>query len=56
MYWSIIGLYAAFVSETLTQTPETPFFGMLGLTTLGVMAVASWGFHKYKKRWDRQFN
>ncbi len=55
MYWSIIGLYAAFISETLTRIPETPFFGMLGIATFGVMAVASWCFRRYQKKWDQQF-
>nr|WKN39191.1 DUF2306 domain-containing protein [Tunicatimonas sp. TK19036] len=56
MYWSVIGLYAAFVSETLTRIPETPFFGMLGIATFGVMAVASWAFRKYQKTWNDQFS
>lgn len=56
MYWSVIGLYAAFVSETLTRIPEAPFFGMLGVATFGVMAAASWAFKKYKKVWGEQFS
>lgn len=55
MYWSVIGLYAAFVSEMLTRIPETPFFGMLGIATLGVMVAANILFRKYQKSWKRRF-
>jgi len=56
MYWSVMGLYAALVSETLTRIPETPFFGMLGISTFGMMIVAAWGFHRNQPKWNRQFN
>jgi len=55
MYWSVIGLYAAFVSEMLTRIPESPFFGMVGLATFAVMIVAQLCFMKYRKKWQRQF-
>lgn len=55
MYWSVIGLYTAFVSETLTRIPETPFFGMLGIATFGVMIAATIGFYRYQKVWKRKF-
>ncbi len=38
MYWSVIGLYAAFSAEVLTRIPETPFFGMVGIAT-GVITI-----------------
>lgn len=56
MYWSVIGLYAAFVSETLTRIPETPFYSMLGISTFAVMIIASWAFRRNQKKWDQQFN
>jgi uncharacterized membrane protein len=56
MYWSVIGLYAAFISETLTRIPDTPFYGMLGLATFGVMLVASILFKKYKRVWEEKFS
>jgi len=56
MYWSVMGLYAALVSETLTRIPETPFYGMLGISTFGMMVVAAWGFRRNQPKWNRQFN
>lgn len=41
MYWSVIGLYAAFAAEILTRIPKTPFFGMVGLAT-GVILLIGW--------------
>lgn len=55
MYWSVIGLYAAFISETLTRIPDTPFYGMLGLATFGVMLVASLCFAFLQKKWDKKY-
>lgn len=55
MYWSVIGLYAAFVSEMLTRIPESPFFGMVGIATFVVMIIAQLLFSKYKKSWQQQF-
>ncbi|WPP48166.1 DUF2306 domain-containing protein [Catalinimonas niigatensis] len=55
MYWSVIGLYAAFVSETLTRIPDTPFYGMLGISTFGVMIAATIGFNRYQKVWKSKF-
>ncbi len=42
MYFSVVGLYAAFASETLTRIPKSPFFMMVfvasfSITTLGVL-------------------
>mgnify|MGYP006270489875 CR=1 FL=1 len=31
MYWSVVGLYAAFAAEILTRIPDTPFLNMVGL-------------------------
>ncbi|MDF9800502.1 putative membrane protein [Catalinimonas alkaloidigena] len=55
MYWSVIGLFAAFVSETLTRIPETPFYGMLSLSTFGVMLVAAICFVRLLKRWNKRY-
>lgn len=56
MYWSVIGLYAAFASETLTRIPETPFFGMVGVATAAIMFLGAFFFSKYRKTWDTQFS
>lgn len=55
MYWSVIGLYAAFISETLTRIPETPFFGMVGIATFVVMLLANIFYRKLGKKWKRKF-
>jgi len=53
MYWSVIGLYAAFASETLTRIPETPFFGMVGVATLGITLLGNFFFRKYMGSWEQ---
>ncbi|MFY0591529.1 DUF2306 domain-containing protein [Roseivirga sp.] len=55
MYWSVIGLYAAFASEALTRIPETPFFGMVGIATAAIMMLGTVFFVRYKKVWRLQF-
>ena len=55
MYWSVMGLYAAFASELLTRIPETPFFGMVGIATGIIMTIAYVFFYRNKKIWYEQF-
>lgn len=52
MYWSVIGLYAAFVSEVLTRIPESPFFGTIGIATTIIMIVAGLIFYMKKDNWE----
>ena len=56
MYWSVIGLYAAFVSETLTRIPDKPFFTMLAVAVTITMLAGSIGFKKYKIQWKTKFS
>ena len=51
MYWSVMGLYAAFASEVLTRVPESPFFGMVGIATGFIMLAAGVYFYFGKHRW-----
>lgn len=53
MYWSVMGLYAAFVSEIFTRVPETPFFGMVGIATGVIMFLAAAYFYNAKPRWEK---
>ena len=53
MYWSVIGLYGAFVSEMMTRIPEVPFYNMVGLATAGVMLVGLILFGINKAKWMR---
>jgi len=55
MYWSVIGLYAAFASEVLTRIPETPFFGMVGIATGTIMILGAIFFRRYRKAWSTLF-
>lgn len=56
MYWSVIGLYAAFASETFTRIPKTPFFVMVGIATGIIMLLGAIFFVRYRKRWHQQFS
>lgn len=55
MYWSVIGLYAAFASEVLTRIPETPFFGMVGVATAIIMILGGVFFSINKPKWIKIF-
>lgn len=52
MYWSVMGLYAAFASEIFTRVPETPFMGMVGIATGLIMFSAGGYFYFAKPRWE----
>jgi uncharacterized membrane protein len=55
MYWSVIGLYAAFAAEILTRIPKTPFFGMVGIATAVIMLVGGVLFGINKAKWKKVF-
>lgn len=55
MFWSVIGLYAAFAAETLVRVPQTPFFGMVGIATFIVILFGAIIFGIYKKKWENSF-
>lgn len=66
MYWSVAGLYAAFVAEVFVRLPRiilTPdgepmfiFYKMVGWAVGLVMAVAIFFFIRHKARWAAQFS
>jgi len=51
MYWSVIGLYAAFVSEVVTRIPGANFGLMVGLGTTAVMLAGGLAFRRNRKQW-----
>jgi hypothetical protein len=51
MYYSVVGLYAAFVSEIVTRIPGVPFFAVVGASTAIIMVAAVWWFSKESKSW-----
>lgn len=55
MYWSVMGLYGAFISEIFSRVPETPFWGMVSGATFAVMFLAGIFYSKYGKQWKAQF-
>lgn len=53
MYWSVMGLYMAFVSELMTRVPITPSFNMLGIV-VGVVGIIAGSFFYYRKnKWEK---
>lgn len=56
MYWSVMGLYAAFFSEIVTRIPDTPFFGMLGLGTGMIMGGGDTSFTATSNDGPRRWN
>ncbi len=64
MYWSVMGLYGAFVSETLVRMPKvvvesgipnSVFYNMTGIGTALVMGFGVYFFLKLKPKWGEQF-
>ena len=53
MYWSVLGLYGAFVGEILVRIPATRSFRLLGVSIMAVMALGYLFFFFYKKRWAK---
>ena len=51
MYWSVIGLYAAFAAELFTRIPDAPFMGMVGISSLGIIVAGGIGFKINKAKW-----
>ncbi|TYP91739.1 putative membrane protein (DUF2306) [Fodinibius salinus] len=56
MYWSVLGLYAAFISEILVRVPESPFLEMVGFGTGGIMLVGGGWFYYRKDYWEAEFS
>ncbi len=65
MYWSVMGVYAAFISETLVRMPNVVvqsgipnnvFYNMTGIGTALVMGLAVFYFLKLKPKWEAEFN
>lgn len=64
MYWSVMGVYGAFVTETLVRMPKvviesgipnSVFYNMTGIGTAVVMGLGAYFFIKLKPKWDIQF-
>jgi uncharacterized membrane protein len=55
MYWSVLGLYAAFVAEISARVPETPFFPMVGMGSMSVIVIGIIGWRNNKEKWRRNW-
>jgi len=64
MYWSVMGVYGAFVSETLVGIPmvvveqgipNSVFYNLTGIGTAIVMGLGVYFFIKNKSGWEKQF-
>jgi hypothetical protein len=55
MYYSVIGLYAAFLSEIVTRIPGLNFGLMVGVGTGLVMLVGVTFFQMKKNKWVTYF-
>ena len=64
MYWSVVGVYAAFVSKTLVRIPKVVvnsgvpnyvFYNMTGIGTALVMSLAVYFFIKNQPQWEKEF-
>lgn len=55
MYYSVLGLYAAFASELSVRIPDRPFYAMVGLATGAIMTVGTLVILRKQKVWTRPF-
>lgn len=64
MYWSVMGVYAAFVAETMVRMPKvvvqsgipnSVFYTMTGIGTAVVMGLAVFFFLRLHPKWDKRF-
>ncbi len=53
MYWSVIGLYAAFAAEILVRVPQSPFWGMVGIATAAIAIGGGIYYSKKKTVWSK---
>lgn len=55
MYYSVLGLYAAFASELSVRIPDRPFYAMVGIATGTIFSVGTIFILKKEKMWTKYF-
>lgn len=55
MYYSVLGLYAAFASELIVRIPDKPFYTMVGIATGSIFLVGTIFILKKEKIWSKFF-
>ena len=56
MYYSVLGLYAAFASELSVRIPDKPFYSMVGIATGVIFGVGTIFILKKEKVWTKYFS
>lgn len=56
MYYSVLGLYAAFASELLVRIPNKPFYTMVGIVTGSVFLLGTLIILKKQGLWSMYFD
>lgn len=55
MYYSVLGLYAAFASELIVRIPDKPFYTMVGIATGSIFLIGTIFILKKEKVWTKFF-
>lgn len=55
MYYSVLGLYAAFASELIVRIPDKPFYTMVGIATGTIFLVGTIFILRKEKVWTKHF-
>ncbi|WP_298531658.1 hypothetical protein [uncultured Algibacter sp.] len=55
MYYSVLGLYAGFISELTLRIPEKPSYSMVGITSVAVFIFGSFFIFFKEKTWKSNF-
>lgn len=55
MYYSVLGLYAAFASELIVRIPDKPFYTMVGIATGSIFLIGTVFILKKEKIWSKFF-
>ncbi len=55
MYYSVLGLYAAFASELLVRIPNKPFYTMVGIATGSIFFLGTLIILKKQGLWSKHF-
>lgn len=56
MYFSIVGLYAAFASEALTRIPETPFYTMVFIASFLITLAGVLLYIRMRPQWTKSLS
>ncbi|MCH7407901.1 DUF2306 domain-containing protein [Belliella sp. DSM 111904] len=55
MYYSVLGLYAAFASELIVRIPDRPFYTMVAIATGLIFFLGSLFIFWKEKKWSNYF-